>query len=151
MDKKFCQSWFSLVVEYQYCLDHSDCCRLSLLAQYNLPRPLLRSIQITWYTVNYRSFYTRTHLEVANLNLKKPSCQAKAKMVALRCLRLVLRRMALRKGVTLSIAIFVLAALFCVYYLVTSRDEGERKIRTVHAVRMPVAMDLVRIYRPICL
>ena len=72
-------------------------------------------------------------------------------MVALRFLRLVLRRMALRKGVTLSIAIFVLAALFFVYYLVTSRDEGERKIRTVHAVRMPVAMDLVRIYRPIYL
>jgi hypothetical protein len=55
-------------------------------------------------------------------------------MVALRCLRLVLRRMALRKGVTVSIAIFVLAVFFCMYYLLMNRDDGERKIRTVHAV-----------------
>ena len=54
-------------------------------------------------------------------------------MVALRCLRLVVRRMALRKAVTLSVAIFVLAAFFCVYYLLVKED-GERKIRTVHAV-----------------
>ena len=55
-------------------------------------------------------------------------------MVALRCLRLVLRRMALRKGVTLTIAIFVLAAFFFMYYQLMNREDGERKIRTVHAV-----------------
>ena len=54
-------------------------------------------------------------------------------MVALRCLRLVIRRMALRKAVTLSVAIFVLAVFFFVYYLLV-KEEGERKIRTVHAV-----------------
>ena len=55
-------------------------------------------------------------------------------MVALRCLRLVLRRMALRKGVTLTIAIFVLVVFFFMYYLLMNKEDGERKIRTVHAV-----------------
>ena len=64
-------------------------------------------------------------------------------MVALRCLRLVLRRMALRKGITLSAAIFVLAAFFCVYYLVANKEDGERKIRTVHAVCILLSVCLV--------
>ena len=66
-------------------------------------------------------------------------------MVALRCLRLVLRRMALRKGVTLSVSIFILAAFFCVYYLVANKEDGERKIRTVHAVCMLLSICLVYI------
>ena len=51
----------------------------------------------------------------------------------LRCLKLVFRRLALRKVLTLTAACLVVVGMFCLYY-VLPKDDGEAKIRTVHAV-----------------
>ena len=52
---------------------------------------------------------------------------------AMRCVRLVVRRMALRKGVILTAAGLIIVGALCLYFLLPKK-EGEAKIRTVHAV-----------------
>lgn len=54
-------------------------------------------------------------------------------MVALRFVKLVFRRLALRKGIAVTATCLIFVGLFCLYYLLPKED-GEAKIRTVHAV-----------------